>query len=195
MILEGIITTDNTDGSANISPMGPAVEDDMRQLILRPYPTSRTFANLKRTRAGVFHITDDVELLARAAIGNVDPLPEMSRAPGDESFIITGACRWYAFKISDIDESQERMRVTADVVESGRFRDFLGFNRGKHAVVEAAILATRTAFIPAVEIFANFDKLRAWVEKTGGPQEHRAFALLEKHIRNVISKIEASAHG
>ena len=37
--------------------------------------------------------------------------------------------------------------IVADVVDSGRLRDFFGFNRAKHAVIEAAILATRIDFL------------------------------------------------
>ena len=65
-----------------------------------------------------------------------------------------------------------------DVVDQGRLRDFFGFNRGKHAVVEAAILATRTEFLPADEILSQFERLRVLVEKTGGPAEQRAFEFL-----------------
>ena len=37
------------------------------------------------------------------------------------------------------------------VVDEGRLRDFFGFNRAKHAVVEAAILATRIAFLSGAD--------------------------------------------
>src|ERR1043166_8198807 len=46
MILEGLVTTLNADGGVNIAPMGPIVDEAMRHLILRPYQTSRTYANL-----------------------------------------------------------------------------------------------------------------------------------------------------
>ena len=72
--------------------------------------------------------------------------------------------------------------MEAEVVHTGRLRDFFGFNRAKHAVVEAAILATRTAFLPAEQIAADFKRLAVLVEKTGGPDEHVAFALLQEHV-------------
>ena len=73
--------------------------------------------------------------------------------------------------------------MAAEVVHAGHKRDFFGFNRAKHAVVEAAILATRTAFLPAEQIAAEFGRLRVLVEKTGGPDEHAAFALLTEFVR------------
>jgi hypothetical protein len=68
------------------------------------------------------------------------------------------------------------------VVHSGRFRDFFGFNRAKHAVVEAAILASRIHILPASEISAEFRRLGVLVDKTGGPQEHEAFKFLLQYV-------------
>ena len=64
----------------------------------------------------------------------------------------------------------------------GRQRDFFGFNRGKHAVVEAAILATRVAFLPRDDVLAEFRKLAVLVDKTGGPRERAAFTLLHRYV-------------
>ena len=75
MILEGIVTTLNQDGTANVSPMGPDVADDMQTFVLKPYPSSQTYQNLCRGRVGVFHVTDNVEMLAAAAIGQLEPPP------------------------------------------------------------------------------------------------------------------------
>ena len=69
MIIEGLVTTINEDGTVNLAPMGPETEPAFEQLILKPYPTSTTYQNLQRTGTGVFHITDNVELLARTAVG------------------------------------------------------------------------------------------------------------------------------
>jgi hypothetical protein len=52
-------------------------------------------------------------------------------------------------------------------------------------VVEAAILATRTAFLPRHDIDTEFRKLAGIVEKTGGEQEKRAFAFLRAHLARV----------
>jgi hypothetical protein len=186
MILEGIVTTINADGATNISPMGPVVDEAMRTLLLKPYGTSTTYQNLKRTRQGVFHVTDDVELLAQAAVGVPDPPPETIPAQAVEGRILADACRWYAFRVRALDDSRERTEIVGDVVDRGRIRDFFGFNRGKHAVVEAAILATRTAFLPADEITDQLEKLKVLVSKTGGPQEQRAFDFLQDFVQKKL---------
>lgn len=182
MISEGIVTTLSADGTVNISPMGPEVDPAIDSLVLRPYQSSTTYQNLKRTGQGVFHVTDDVELLARAAVGTPDPLPAMEPAREVEGRILTGACRWYAFRVRTLDDVHERTEIVCNVVARGRLRDFFGFNRAKHAVVEAAILATRTEFLPAEEIRSQFERLKVLVEKTGGPAEHRAFDFLSTFV-------------
>jgi hypothetical protein len=183
VILEGIVTTLNADGSVNISPMGPLVDAAMTRLVLKPYQTSTTYQNLKRRGEGVFHVTDDAEMLARAAVGTLDPLLPMQAAAAVEGRILSGACRWYAFRVAALDDRSERTEIVCDVVDSGTLREFFGFNRGKHAVVEAAILATRTEFLPAVEILSQFERLRPLVEKTGGPAERRAFEFLSEYVQ------------
>ena len=77
MILEAIITTTNDDGSMNVSPMGPLIDKDPTNgFELRPFDTSRTFANLQKRPFGVLHVTDDVMLFALAAIGQLEELPQ-----------------------------------------------------------------------------------------------------------------------
>jgi uncharacterized protein len=182
MILEGIVTTLNADTSANISPMGPLVDATMERLVLRPYQTSTTYINLKRTGEGVFHVTDDVLLLAKAAVGEPDPLPALLRAEKVNGVILADACRWYAFRVKSIDDNQPRSQIVADVVDHGRICDFFGFNRAKHAVVEAAILATRVGLLSRDEIAGEFNRLAVIVEKTGGDQERKAFEYLQDYV-------------
>lgn len=183
MILEGIVTTLNADLSPNVSPMGPKVDVEFREIILRPYQTSTTYANLKRTGQGVLHVTDDVDLLAHAAVRQLDPLPRLIPARSVEGLILADACRWYAFRVRSLDDRESRTTIVAEVVDSGRIRDFFGFNRAKHAVVEAAILATRLEFLPREEILAEFARLEILVQKTGGEQEHRALRFLHDYVR------------
>ncbi|MGH9678030.1 MAG: DUF447 domain-containing protein, partial [Candidatus Acidiferrum sp.] len=183
MILEGIVTTIGPGDAINIAPMGPRVNASLTRLILRPFQSSRTYGNLLALPEGVFHVTDDVLMLARAAIGRLDPSPRLSPAKKVRGWIIAAACKAFEFQIVHADASGERAELTADVVETARFRDFVGFNRAKHAVVEAAILATRVALLPREEIQTQFDRLAGLVEKTGGEEERSAFALLGEYVR------------
>jgi hypothetical protein len=183
VILEGLVTTLSPSGELNVAPMGPRVEPEMRRFVLRPYRASTTYGNLKATGEGVLHVTDDVLLLARAAIGLPVDVPTRE-AEVVRGRIVTTACRYFEFRVVDFDDREDRTTVVAQTVAEGRFRDFFGLNRAKHAVVEAAILATRVEFLPLTEILAEYRKLAVLVEKTGGPDEHAAYQLLLEHVRD-----------
>jgi uncharacterized protein len=187
MILEGLVTTTGPDGAMHLAPMGPRVEPDWSGFLLRPFPSSQTFRNLKAHGQGVLHVTDDVLVLAQAAVGQCPPQPARP-AERVAGFVLTGACRFYEFVVRSMDESQERVHIRAEVVHRGTLREFFGLNRAKHAVVEAAILATRTSILPLDEILADIAKLAILVEKTGGADEREAFALLRDHVSDVARR-------
>src|SRR5262245_15945099 len=117
--------------------MGPNFDSELKmdRFVLRPYQSSTTYANLKARGEGVFHVTDDVLLLAQAAIGvAIDPPPVTRPAERVAGIILVGACRYYEFRVADLDDREERTTVVVETVAQGRLRDFLGFNRAKHAV-------------------------------------------------------------
>ena len=188
MILEGIITTTNPDGTPHLAPMGPRVEPDVRRFLLRPFPTSHTYQNLLTHGEGVLHVTDDVLLMAHAAVGQVERFPEVKKAERVRGFIIRSACRFFEFRVASIDESEQRVKIEAEVVHSGTLRDFFGFNRAKHAVLEAAIFATRLHLLPREEIEPEYRKLRVIVDKTGGEHELEAMAFLENYCTQFYTK-------
>ena len=189
MILEGVVTTVSAAGLVHVAPMGPHLLDDPyaepRRFVLRPFRTAQTCANLLAHGEGVLHVTDDVLLLAKAALGKLEPLPPLAPAARVGGWVLADACRWYEFRITARDDHSERARFDAEVVHAGRGRDFFGFNRAMYAVVEAAILATRVAFLPRAEIEADFRKLGVLVEKAGGPREHEAFAFLQQYLKQM----------
>src|SRR5580658_1902019 len=126
MILEGIVTTQDSAGTVNVAPMGPIVDETMATLRLRPFQTSQTFRNLKAVPSGVFHVADDVLLLAQAAIGRLPCAPPTFPAEKVPGVVLTQACRWYEFLVDTVDDSKERAEITVRVVHSGRLRDFFG---------------------------------------------------------------------
>jgi len=181
-ILEGIVVTLDAAGTPNVAPMGPRVDRDLARLVLRPFQSSQTYQNLKTNRCGVLHVTDDVELFARAAVGELGTPPALARVAGFPCPRLADACRWLAFKVESLDDSAERTSIMCHVVSRGELRPFFGFNRAKHAVIEAAILATRIGIIPSPEIRGEMDRLAVLVQKTGGTQECNAFDFLKSHM-------------
>lgn len=199
MILEGVVTSQNALGELNVAPMGPSVEPDMQRFVLRPFQTSTTYRNLKQHPFGVLHVVDDVLLLARAAIGQLIETPATFPALRVPGRVLVDACRWFEFRVESIDDSEQRTQIEAVVEHSGRLRDSFGFNRAKHAVIEAAILATRIHLLPPNEITKQFEKLQSPVEKTAGPDELTAFSLLGEFVRTQLAQkqqpVETAAEG
>jgi hypothetical protein len=97
--------------------------------------------------------------------------------------VLEAACSWREVEVISVDDSPPRSRIETRVVHRGFRREFVGFNRARHAVLEAAILATRTHLLPAEQIRSEFEKLQIIVDKTAGPREREAMALLTTHVR------------
>jgi hypothetical protein len=180
-IVEGLMTTVDAAGVVNLAPMGPRVNARWERLLLRPFTTAQTFANLRATGHGVFHVIDDVHLLAQAAIGPVRPMPAL-RSTRRGGAVLVDCCRWYEVEVETIVASGPRAEIMARVVASARVRDCLGLNRAAFAVVEAAIQATRVHLLPRAEIEADFDRWRTLVEKTGSAREQSALDLLQTYL-------------
>ncbi|MFV0446752.1 MAG: DUF447 domain-containing protein [Planctomycetaceae bacterium] len=183
MILEGLTTTREADGSINVAPLGPIVGSDFRTLTFRPFPGSRSYDNLQRTRCGVFHVVDDVLLLVQTALDLPHGPLEFRPATAVEGAVLWDCCRWYEFVVRSIDESGDRPVMAADVVYHARLRDSFGFNRAKHAVIEAVIAATRLQFLTSEQIAAELQRARVPVQKTGGETERRALQLVQSFVR------------
>lgn len=187
-IVEGLMTTVDAVGAVNLAPMGPRVDARWELLLLRPFITALTFANLQATGRGVFHVVDDVHLLAQAAIGAVRPMPALRSTGRGGSQVLVDCCRWYEVEVEAIDASGPRAEIMARVVAAGRVRDFLGLNRAAFAVVEAAIQATRVHLLPRPEVEADLLRWRTLVSKTGSAREQAALDLLEAHLQQAWSE-------
>jgi len=184
MILEGIVTTLDPHGAVNVAPMGPIVDERITRLTLRPFQTSQTYRNLKSHPFGVFHVTDDVRLIAQAALNLLPETQKTFPAVKIAGQALSDCCRWYEFRVLSLDDSQERTQIEAEVVHVGHGRDFLGFNRAKHAVLEATILATRLHLLPMEQVRAELDRLGSPVEKTAGPAELEAWRIVMEYVDN-----------
>jgi hypothetical protein len=86
--------------------------------------------------------------------------------------------------VRSIDSTPPRSRVEMAVVHRGVTREFIGFNRARHAVLEAAIYATRLHLLSREFIDSEMARLQIIVDKTAGPDEQEAMALLTEHIRS-----------
>jgi uncharacterized protein len=180
VIIETIVTTMDLQGAINFAPMGVEWGEDL--IVLKPFLETTTFRNLSATRTAVVNLTDDAMLFAQGAISS----PQFPSQPACvvKGVVLEAACSWRELQVSSIDATPPRSRIEARVVYRGVRREFIGFNRARHAVLEAAILATRTHLLPAEEIRHEFGRLQVIVDKTAGPREQEAMQLLTEYVRS-----------
>lgn len=181
-IIETVTTTINPDGSVNCAAMG--VEWGDETIVIKPYASTRTLRNLRATGAAVVNLTDDILLFTQAALG--DPRPPTRPTAAIDGAVLADACSWREVTVEAIDDSGPRARVTTHVVGGGTGREFLGFNRARHAVLEASILASRARMLAAAEIRAEVERLQVLVDKTAGPREREAMELVRRHVRTAV---------
>ena len=183
MIFEGLMTTTNQLGAINVAPMGPIVRGDFDSMLLRPFEGSTTFENLLATRRGVFHVVDQVDVIAEAAIRRLQKTPATVPAELIDGSVLEDCCRWFELEVTRVDTSEPRSEMEARVVHRGERRPFQGFNRARHAVIEAAILATRLHLIPKEDVEGQYRVFESAVEKTGGERERAAFGMLNDFVK------------
>lgn len=189
MILEGLVTTIDAAGAMHVAAMGPRVDPGeaaagrVARLVLRPFGSSRTAAHLAAVPEGVFHVTDDVLLLARVVTETLAAAPAARPATAVRGWVLDDACQAWEFAIGTADRADARERLEARVVAEHRGRPFLGFSRAAHAVVEGCILVTRLHLLGPAEVDRRLADLAPLVEKTGGPREHEAFGLVQDRAR------------
>jgi hypothetical protein len=183
-IIESIVTTLDPEGRPNFAPMG--VEWDENAIVLKPFLETTTFRNVSATGVAVVNLTDNVRLIAESAIGN--PVFPATPATAVRGLVLEAACSWREVEVVALDATPPRSRIETRVVHRGVRREFIGFNRARHAVLEAAILATRVHLLPASQIRDELARLQVLVDKTAGPPEREAWALVGAYV---TSKLEA----
>src|SRR6185436_1113937 len=129
MIVEAIVTTVAADGAVNCAPMGVEWGDD--HIVLKPFLETATYRNLIATRAAVVNLVDDVRIFARAAISN--PVYPTVPATVVQGVRLADCCSWREVEVRTIDSTPPRARIDTAVVHRGVQREFIGFNRARHA--------------------------------------------------------------
>ena len=180
MIVETIVTTVAADGAVNIAPMGVEWTDEV--IVLKPFLETTTYRNVTATGAAVVNLTDDVRVFARAAISN--PTFPTVPAVAVRGVVLADCCTWREVEVRSIDSAPPRSRIETSVVHRGARREFVGFNRACHAVLETAIYATRLHLLSREFVESELTRLQTIVDKTAGPREMEAMAILADYIRS-----------
>lgn len=178
MIIETIVTTLDESGEGNFAPMGVTIgEGEVR---IRPYKDSATYRNLLATGAAVVNLTDNASLFAESAISK----PQFPAFPAEliKGIVLKDACSYYECMVLHADTALERANFCSKILKKGVLREFIGFNRAKNAIIEAAILATRVGLLGSEKILQEYRRFSEIVQKTGGEAEAQAMAYLQDYV-------------
>ena len=185
MIVESIVTTLGEDGRINCAPMGVEWGDEV--IVLKPFLDTATYRNVTAVRSAIVNLTDDVRVFAQAAISN----PVYATVPANvvRGVVLADCCSWRELEVRTVDSTPPRSRIETSIVHRGFRRDFIGFNRAAHAVLETAIYATRLHLLEPAFVQNELARLQVIVDKTAGEREREAMALLVEHIRMATKQI------
>jgi hypothetical protein len=170
MIRECVVTTLTPDGRPHIAPLGLIEEGD--SWIVAPFAPSTTLSNLQSTPKATASFTDDAAIFAGLVTGERNwPLSDVEGWPPR----LEAALAHAALEVLSVEPDDVRPRFFCRVAHVETHRAFLGMNRARAAVLEAAILATRLHMLPQEKIDREIEYLRIAVDKTAGVAEREAW--------------------
>lgn len=181
MILETLVTSQNSQGEAHIAPMG--IHQLEQEFIILPFRPSKTLDNILETQSAVINFCDDVRVFAGCLTGRRNwPLKPAEKIQGHVLAHTLAHCE---VELTRIEEDSQRPKLFCKPVHTVNHAPFTGFNRAQYSVLEAAILISRLNRLPWAKIEAEIAYLRIGLEKTGGPREIEAWdwlmTLIEQH--------------
>ena len=179
MINETIITTLNEDGSVHIAPMGVRREDEF--LVIAPFKPSTTLNNLERSGQAVMNMTDDVRIFAGCLTGHYDwPTVDTSVIDGKR---LEAALSHIEIEVAHQEGDDIRPVFYCCEKHQETHAPFMGLNRAKAAVLEAAVLVSRLHMLPDEKIDTEIEYLKIAIDKTASEHELEAWAWLMNRIR------------
>jgi hypothetical protein len=184
MFIEGIITTEESDGSMHVAPIGPHVNPDLTEWTLKPFQTSHTFACLQATGRGVFHVVDDGLLMIQSVLGlanQASSRPVATFRP-ECGWILAASVRAIPLQVTRWDCSSERAIAQCSADSWIEVCPFWGWNRARNSLLELAVLLSRRHMLDRAVIDEAVAHHRVIIEKTAGPREREAFDLVEQSL-------------
>ena len=182
LIRECVVTTLHPSGEPHLAPLG--LIEDGEHWIIAPFKPSTTLANLETTPKATASFIDDAEIFAGFVTGKRDwPTEAVSDWPAPR---LAAALAHAELEVIRVEPDELRPRFVCAVRRLESHKPFLGMNRARGAVLEAAILATRLHMLPREKIEREIDYLKIAIDKTASDAERRAW-------ERVMEKIGAGA--
>lgn len=184
LIHECVVTTLSAEGRPHIAPLG--LIEDGAHWIAAPFRPSTTLFNLEHGKKFTASFTDDPRIFAGLVTGVRSlPLTDIEGWPAPR---LSVALAHAELEIDRVEEDETRPRFFCRVRHTESHRPFLGMNRARSAVLEAAILATRLNRLSREKIDSELDYLSIAIEKTAGEAEREAWEMVMEKIRAHFDK-------
>ncbi len=191
MINETIITTLNEDGSVHIAPMGVKREGDY--FVIAPFKPSTTLQNLERSGQAVINMTDDVRIFAGCLTGHYDwPTVDVSVINGKR---LEAALSHIEVEVVRQKGDDIRPVFYCHVKCQEIHAPFMGLNRAKAAVLEAAVLVSRLHMLSDEKIDSEIEYLQIAIDKTASENELEAWGWLMNRIKTFREQNVSKAQG
>ena len=186
-ISEVIVTTTSGAGTPNAAPIGlitRRTEAGDLSYSVKLYRGSQTLANVLETGTLAANVTDDVMVFVTAAF---EDLRATSFTDFEAVPVLKGANAWIVFSVTSKEERAEYVRFLLQPERAKINRKAVtAINRGRNAVLEAAVIATRIHRAKdertKAEMREQVEHCKKLVMKCGGPREHAAVSMLEAKI-------------
>lgn len=188
LIHECVVTTLTAEGQPHVAPLGLIEEGGY--WIAAPFRPSTTLSNLERNGKLTASFTDDARIFASLVTGVRNfPLTDVTGWPAPR---LSAALAHAALEVERVEEDAVRPRFFCRVKHTESHRPFLGMNRARAAVLEAAILATRLDRLSREKIDSEIAYLKIAIDKTAGEDEREAWAMVMQKIAAHLEKAAAA---
>lgn len=178
LIHECVITTLSPEGRPHVAPLG--LIEDGAYWIAAPFRPSKTLFNLEHSTQLTASFTDDARVFANLVVGGHSfPLTDIEGWPAPR---LSCALAHAELEIMRVEQDEIRPRFFCRVRHTESHRPFLGMNRARSAVLEAAILATRLGRLSREKIDGEIAYLKIAIDKTAGEAEREAWDMVMDKI-------------
>lgn len=178
MIFETVVTTLAPGGRVHCAPMGVRYAGE--QVVLMPFKPSATLDNILASGHAVLNLTTDVRVFAGCVTGRRDwPTLPAERIAGQR---LAGALSHVELSLLHQQDDPQRPVLHMARVWERSHAPFRGFNRAQAAVIEAAVLVSRLAMLPAEKVDGEMAYLQIAIDKTAGADEREAWSWLTAAI-------------
>ncbi len=185
LIHECVLTTVSPDGRPHVAPLG--LIEDGECWIAAPFRPSTTLFNLEHSRKFTASFTDDARIFAGLVTGTRSfPLTDIEGWPAPR---LSCALAHAELEIVRVEEDETRPRFVSRLRHTESHRPFLGMNRARAAVLEAAILATRLGRLPREKIESEIAYLTIAIDKTAGDAEREAWDMVMEKIAAHLAQV------